>query len=764
MAVERRRLEIDIRGAVQGVGFRPFVYRRAIALGLGGRIVNTGSGVVLEAEGPAAALRALIDAIRNELPPHARVSSMGAVERPPLGQTDFTIGVSRGGDARDAEILPDLATCDDCLRELFDEGDRRYRYPFINCTQCGPRYSIIADIPYDRERTAMRRFAMCAACSAEYETPADRRFHAEPNACPACGPRLDLWDEHGRRMLTGDGALRAAVAALGEGRIVALKGLGGFHLLVDATDGGAVLRLRERKRRPSKPFAVMFSALDDIAASCRFSETEAALVTAAARPIVLLWRTGGAIAEEVAPGNPWLGAFLAYTPLHHVILRDLGTPVVATSGNLAGEPIAFDEIDARERLKGIADLFLVHDRPILRPVDDSVARVVCGRELLLRRARGYAPAPAAAGAFAAGILAVGGHLKATVAVSRGHDIIASQHLGDLETPQSRDLHVRTLDDTARLFAIEPRGVAHDLHPDYASRHLAGRFGRPMLGVQHHVAHVAACLAENGRRPPALGVAWDGTGYGPDGTIWGGEFLLVEKSRWRRFARLRTFRLAGGDAAIRDARRSALGLLYEAYGDRAFDMPGHARLIAVADSERRVMGEMLRNGVNAPRTSSVGRLFDGFAALAGLRRYTYEGQAAIEFEGAARDLVADRAYRFELRADRERPLLMLDWQPALEALLADLREGVSAAEISLAVHNGLAAAITETARRAGERSVALSGGCFQNARLTEAAVATLRGAGFEPLWHRHVPPNDGGLAVGQAAWAAWMAQPGEAPCA
>ncbi len=766
MSADRQCIKIDIRGTVQGVGFRPFVYREATRLKLAGRVVNTNSGVAVEAEGPSAALQTLLDVIRHRPPPHARITAIETMMGAPLGQTGFTIGPSLADGTQNAGILPDLATCEQCLGELFEPADRRYRYPFINCTQCGPRYSIIEGLPYDRQRTSMRRFTMCPACCAEYENPTDRRFHAEPNACPVCGPRLALWDERAAPIERDGGTLEGAASALREGLIVALKGLGGFHLLVDATNGAAVGRLRLRKRRPAKPFAVMFPSLAAVAETCAGSEAELALLTGPERPIVLLWRAGGPIAAEVAPGNAWIGAMLPYTPVHHLLLSELGCPLVATSGNLSDEPIAFDETEASERLRGIADLFLVHDRPIVRPVDDSVARIVCDRPLLLRRARGFAPAPAARGAYPAGIVALGGHLKTTVAVSRGDHLVLSQHIGDLETPLSRDLHARTARDTARLLSIEPRLAVRDLHPDYASSRLPHRMGVSVVAVQHHVAHLAACLAENGRRPPALGVAWDGTGYGPDGTIWGGEFLLLDNKRWRRIARLRTFRLPGAEAAIREPRRAALGLLYAAHRDHALAMSDRPTADAFAPGERQVLLRMLRNGINAPLTSSAGRLFDAFAALAGLSQVcAYEGQAAIELECAAGRMAADTRYPFELRPDPEGdPPLMVDWEPALDALLNDIRRGTSTTEISLAFHNGLAAAIVEVARRAGAPCVALSGGCFQNARLTEATVAALRRSGFEPLWHQFVPPNDGGLALGQAAWAAWMEEAGEMPCA
>ena len=764
-ALARTRLRIFVRGAVQGVGFRPFVHRRATALGLAGWVGNSNEGVTVEAEGQAARIAALVEAIRESPPLNADVAAVEVREIEPCGEAVFAIRPSETTGTRTAQVLPDIATCLDCLAELFDPSDRRYRYPFINCIQCGPRYSIIEDIPYDRARTSMRRFPMCAACQAEYEDPGNRRFHAEPNACPDCGPRLALWDRNGRTLARGHEALLAAAAALQDGRIVALKGIGGFHLFVDARDDAAVQRLRARKRRGEKPFAVMFPSLADVEATCRVGPTEKALLVGPARPIVLVRRIGRSVAQAVAPGNPWLGVLLPYAPVHHLLMRELGFPVVATSGNVTDEPIATDEVESLDRLAGIADLFLVHDRAIVRPVDDSVVRVVCGRELMLRRARGYAPAPIAVDGMPPGILALGGHLKTTIALTSAGSAVVSQHIGDLETVAARKAHVRMIADTARLHGVGPQLAVRDLHPDYASSRAAEAFGLPVVAVQHHVAHVAACMAEHGITSPALGVAWDGTGYAPDGTIWGGEFLLVTKSRWRRVAHLRPFRLPGGEAAILEPRRTALALLYEAFGESAFTMTNLAPIAAFSAAERTVLRTMLARGINAPLTSSAGRLFDAFAAVCGLRQCaSYEAQAAAELEWAADDHITGRRYEFPVREAMETEVrLIVDWQPALEATLADLRAGAVPGMVSDALHNGLAAAIADVAARIGERRVILTGGCFQNARLTEAAIAALRDAGREPVWHQRVPPNDGGIALGQAAWAAWTEHQRGTPC-
>ncbi len=565
------RQRIVLWGSVQGVGFRPFLYRQATALGLAGWAANSADGLTVEVEGSADGIEALLRAIRQSPPVNARVTSISVSALQPRGEAGFAIRESDAAGVRRANILPDLATCDACLAEIFDPSNRRYRYPFTNCTECGPRYSIVEDVPYDRARTTMRRFATCPSCRREYEDPADRRFHAEPNACAVCGPTLALWDAVGTSLATGDGALTAAAAALREGRIVAVKGIGGFHLFAGAQDDAAVRQLRLRKKRVEKPFAVMFPGLDAVRACCALGPEAEKLLMSRARPIVLLRRTGGDIAPSVAPDNARLGVLLPYAPLHHLLLTDLGFPVVATSGNLSDEPIVTDEHAALDRLAGIADLFLVHDRPILRPVDDSVAQIVCGRPQVLRRARGYSPAPVAFAGGAEGILAFGGHLKATVAVGRADGIVVSQHLGDLDTVASRKAHGRALTDMARLNGIAPRRAVCDRHPDYASTRAARTSGLPVTTVQHHVAHAAACLAEHGLTPPALGVVWDGTGYGPDGTIWGGEFLHLGRNRWDRLAHLRTFRLPGGEVAVREPRRAALGLLYAAYGDEAFAM-------------------------------------------------------------------------------------------------------------------------------------------------------------------------------------------------
>ena len=750
----RVRVRIRVRGAVQGVGFRPFVYRRALALELSGWVRNSAVGVVVEAEGEREGVARLIAEIRDRPPAHAVVAGVGVRRLAARGGAGFEIRASRGGGARSAGMLPDLATCEHCLGELFDPTDRRYRYPFINCTQCGPRYSILAGLPYDRVRTAMRGFALCARCLAEYRDPASRRFHAEPTACPDCGPQLAFREAGGRIAAAGDAALRRAVAALRDGAVIAVKGIGGFHLFVDARDSGALTRLRAGKGRARKPFAVLFPDLAAVRRHCRLDAAAEVLLTGPARPIVLLPADGSGLAPEVAPDGGRMGAMLPYAPVHHLLLAELGFPLVATSANRGGEPIATTGDEVLEHLTGCCDGVLDHDRPILRPIDDSVAQLVDGRPQLLRSARGFAPAAVPVAGMRPGILAFGGHLKCAVALSGMQEVTLGQHLGDAETAAGIRAQAAARADLIELRNTCPVSAACDLHPDYAASRAAVASGLPVVAVQHHVAHVAACLAEHGRRPPALGVAWDGSGYGPDGTVWGGEFLRLTAAGWRRVAHLRGFPLPGGSAAVREPRRAALGLLYAAFGPAALQWRELAPVAAFRSAEREVLAAAMARGLNTPITTSAGRLFDAWAALCGLvQRASYEGQAAALLEQSAGGKA--RGAPFVLREGVGDESWELDWQPALEGLLAGLRAGMPVPALAAALHLGLAEAIVAVAMRVGEPQVVLSGGCFQNVRLSELAIAALRDAGFEPLWHARVPPNDGGIALGQAVWAHWQ---------
>ena len=752
-----------IKGAVQGVGFRPFVYRLATSLQLAGWVSNSPDGVVIEAEGRGTAVREFLVRLPKEHPPRSFIQSLEPTFLDIVGFARFDIRPSLESGSPSALVLPDIALCDDCLRELLDPADRRYRYPFINCTNCGPRFSIIERLPYDRPNTTMKAFEMCGECRREYEDPMDRRFHAQPNACPRCGPHLVLWDGDGRALDTRDAALRTSARAIRDGSIVAIKGLGGFQFVVDARSGEAVARLRTRKVREEKPFALMYPSLDCIRADCEVSPLEERLLLSAESPIVLLRRRARRrdVVDEVAPGNPDLGVMLAYTPLHHLLLRELEFPIVATSGNLSDEPICTDERDALDRLAGIADLFLVHDRPIARHVDDSVARVVLGREMVLRRARGYAPLPVGVAGAGQPVLAVGAHLKNTIAASVGSQVFLSQHIGDLETEQALKAFRQVIDDFSRLYAFTPSVVACDAHPDYLSSGYARECGIPRVEVQHHEAHVLACMAENELKPPLLGVSWDGTGLGTDGTIWGGEFLLVTDRGCERRAALRTFALPGGDRAVKEPRRSALGALFEAFGEEALGWSHLPSVAAFGASDLKVLGGMLARGVSAPRTSSAGRLFDAVASLAGLhQRVRFEGQAAMALQFAADARVEGDAYHIPVgqglgSADR----LVLDWAPMLRQILGDIGQGVPVGTISARFHGALVDAIVAVATRVGHERVALTGGCFQNALLLERAVGRLRAAGFRPYWHQRIPPNDGGIALGQVV-GAWRALRGE----
>ncbi len=746
------RLRIVIRGAVQGVGFRPFAYRLATEMGLPGWVSNSPQGVFLEVEGTPETLRSFLLRLEKERPPLSSIQSLEYSLLSPVGFPAFEIRPSDGGGEKTALILPDIATCADCLREIFDPRDRRYLYPFTNCTNCGPRFSIIQALPYDRPNITMSRFVMCETCRLEYEDPGNRRFHAQPNACPACGPHLQLWGTYGTVISSSHDALLGAAEAVRRGQLVAVKGLGGFQLIADAGNEEAVRRLRARKHREEKPLAIMAPSLDSVKILCEVSPLEERLLVSPESPIALLRRrAAGAdaagVAPNVAPGNPDLGVMLPYTPLHHVFMRELGIPVVATSGNLSDEPICTDERDALIRLRGIADLFLVHDRPIARHVDDSVARVLVGREMVLRRARGYAPLPVRVGRSIRPMLAVGAHLKNAVAVAARTDVFVSQHIGDLETTQAFEAFHRVCQDLLLLYDLTPAAVACDAHPDYLSTKHAMTMGLPLIHVQHHYAHVLSCMAENEIEAPVLGVSWDGTGYGLDQTVWGGEFLRITEAGFERVAHLRQFRLPGGDLAIKEPRRAAIGLLFEMWGEAWRDREDLPPVRSFSPTQRQLLARVLTGRINAPLTSSAGRLFDAIAALLGVRLETrFEGQGAMELEWAIEALDTDESYPFRIVPNQS--ILVLDWQPLVEALLADLAGGARRNAMAAGFHNALVDAIVAVAERIGERRIALSGGCFQNRYLIERVVRRLVAAGFSPYWHQRIPPNDGGIALGQ----------------
>lgn len=776
----RRRL--TVRGVVQGVGFRPFVYRLARALGLAGSVRNAAGAVRIEVQGSPAAIDALRRGLLADPPPLAAVEAVEILELPAAPAAAGFRVLPSLEDAGEGEIQvsPDVATCDACLAELEDPSDRRHRYPFLNCTDCGPRFTLIAGVPYDRARTTMRAFVQCPACAAEYGDPGSRRFHAEPNACPACGPRLS-WAEGGRRTgLDGEAALARARELLARGGIVAVKGVGGFHLACDAADDGAVRRLREGKGREEKPFALMVRDLETARRYAHLSAEEGELLASRARPIVLLRRRSaeaGAppLSPAVAPGQETVGLLLPYSPLHPLLLAE--GALVLTSGNRSGEPIARTDGEALAALGAIADGFLLHDREIHAACDDSVSRVGAGSEIPIRRSRGYAPLPLPLPFAAPPLVAAGGELKAVFCLAGGRLATLSQHLGDLGSHAARQAFERAVLQLLALFRIEPERVACDLHPDYASSRWAEAFaaerGLPLVPVQHHHAHVASLLAEQGEdgARPVLGVAFDGTGYGADGTLWGGEILLADYSGFRRLAHLRPVPMPGGEAAIRHPGRMALSYLRASGIDWSPDLPCVAGRPA---EELRFLARQLDSGLGAPLTSSAGRLFDAAAALLGLRQSSsYEGQAAMELEalagseaerprGAERGGEAAERYRFAA-AEGEGGAAVLDPAPLFRALIEDLAAGVGRAAIAGRFHDGVAAAIAAACRAAraglggaGPDTVALTGGVFQNARLLERVVPLLGRAGFRVLRHRRVPPNDGGLALGQAAVAAAVA--------
>ena len=757
---QRAGCRILVEGVVQGVGFRPFVYRLAEIHRLGGTVRNGQHGVLIDAEGERENISRFLMELEAGAPSSARLGRITATwGMPHQGVQTFRIDTSAGEGEPTLFPAPDLAVCATCRAEMGDPGNRRHAYPFLNCTECGPRYTIIRALPYDRERTSMAAFSMCPACRREYLDPRDRRFHAEPTACPACGPRLTLLDSSGRTLGVTD-AIREAATALRAGRIVAVKGLGGYHLVCDATVSGVVSELRRRKARDAKPLAVMVGNLETARRLCVVSEAEADLLQSAARPIVLLERRrppgAPALAAEVAPRLGHLGLMLPYTPLQHLLLEHVDHPLVMTSGNRSDEPIAFQDDEALARLDGIADLFLAHDRPIEVRCDDSVARCLDGAPLLLRRARGYVPlAISLTHEAAEPILACGGELKNAFALVRGREVFLSQHLGDLEDERAYRAWTGAIAHLQRLLELTPRLVAHDLHPGYRSTVYARDLeGVRHVPVQHHHAHIASCLADNGIDARVIGVAWDGTGYGTDGHVWGGEFLLADLEGFERAASFQEVAMPGGEAAIREPWRMAAAFLQAAYGEAMGDLD----LAFVRRLDRaawRVLSRAAERGLNAPLTSSAGRLFDAVASILGVRdRVDFEAQAAMELEALA-DPEPDRVYEVELGEKEGRTIVPTP--DLVRGVVEDLLAGVDAARIAGRFHASLADVLVRTCRRLRERSgldrVALSGGVFQNLRILRSAIDGLGRAGFEVYTHHQVPPNDGGLALGQAAIAA-----------
>ncbi|MFN8414419.1 MAG: carbamoyltransferase HypF [Anaerolineales bacterium] len=760
-----RGLSVHITGIVQGVGFRPFVYNLATKLNLKGWVKNTSAGVDIEVDGEQDVLDSFVKALRDEAPPLSRIDELTASSRPANGFTSFDIHHSESVDGAFQPISPDVAICDDCLRELFDPNDRRYLYPFINCTNCGPRFTIIQDIPYDRPKTTMASFAMCPDCEREYTDPTNRRFHAQPVACPKCGPQVTFERSNVETVASSGDAIEQTRIALANGEIIAIKGLGGFHLACDAINVKAVSELRACKLRVDKPFALMMPDIETIQQHCEVSDDEKELLISAAHPIVLLKKKPeSSIVEEVSPKQDWLGVMLPYTPLHHLLFsknHSLFSALVMTSGNLSEEPIATDNNEARERLSKLADAFLMHNRDIHIRCDDSVVRTFESFNFQtfkhaniypIRRSRGYSPFPVKLPFDVPQILAAGSELKNTFCITNKNYAFLSHHIGDMENYETLKSFEQGVEHFEKLFRVKPEAITHDMHPNYlATRYALERAEReniPTFAVQHHHAHIAACMAEHGLVEPVIGVSFDGTGYGEDGAIWGGEFLVADYKNYQRAAHLEYFPLPGGDAAIKKPARTALALLW------SLKLEWDERLASAVEfctEDQVTLRVQLEKKINTPLTSSMGRLFDAAAALAGVRqKVNYEGQAAIEFEALA-DPSEAGIYSFGLEQAE------VKIRSAVEALVKDVMAGISIQKISARFHNGLAESVRETVKKiskdSGIKSVVLSGGVWQNITLLRRSLSLLKNDGFEVYIHREVPTNDGGLSLGQAAIAA-----------
>ena len=751
--LRRERRTITVQGVVQGVGFRPFVYGLASRLGLAGTVQNNVNGVVIDVEGEPVSLTTFRQALVAEAPPLARIERITAEPQPVRHYATFAIQQSAAQDEKAVFIAPDLAPCPECLTELITPHDRRYHYPFLNCTHCGPRFTIMTGVPYDRERTTLAGFALCPACRTEYGDPSNRRFHAQATACPVCGPRLRLTDSHGHCVAVDD-MLACIDARLREGNIVAIKGLGGYHLACDALQDAAVRTLRRRKQREAKPLAIMVPDLQTAQHLCEICPAEADLLSSSRRPIVLLRKRHNCpVAETVALGHRDLGIMLPYTPLHHLLMHAVARPLVMTSGNFAEEPLAYEDDDAVRRLSSMADYFLTHNRPIHMRCDDSVTRIVMGRELLLRRSRGYAPLPLRLPTpCPSPILACGGQLKNTFCLAREEYAFLSHHIGDLEDYHTYRSFMDGIEHFTQLFGIAPQVVAYDLHPGYlSSRYALFLQGLSRIAVQHHHAHIASCMAENGCAGPVIGVAWDGTGYGTDGRLWGGEFLVTTYTHFERLAHLEEVPLPGGEQAIRQPWRVAAAYLYMVYGE-AMESLNIDFVQRLEHRNWRVLRQMLTRGINAPLSSSAGRLFDAVAALVSLRdEVQYEAQAAMELEMLAEGRLED-GYPFRIRHEA-RPMVV-EIQGIITGVVEDLIKGQPPSLIAAKFHTTLGEAILQVCccirDLTGLEQVALSGGVFQNVLLLTSVMTSLQANNFEVYTHSQVPPNDGGLSLGQAA--------------
>ena len=750
MSVKIIRKELQITGLIQGAGLRPFIFNLAQDLKLKGWVKNTDTGLSIEVEGLPDAIACFLDRIQQSPPSHSYIESLLIIEHKYYGYVNFELRTSATQGEKSLFILPDIAMCAECKKEIADPANRRYQYAFTSCSQCGPRYSIINALPYDRVRTTMQDFPMCANCQHEYDDPADRRFHAQTIACADCGPSVQLTDKSGQFIESDVAAIKQAAEALKQGAIIAIKGIGGFQLLANANCKTSVARLRDKKYRPEKPFALMCKDMPQVRSIATLGAQETQMLQSAAAPIVLLNKkqAGFMLAENIAPNNTRIGIMLACTPLHHLLLSYLSTPVVATSGNISNEPICIVNQQALEQLGQIADVFLIHNRSILRPIDDSVVQAVHGSEMLIRAARGYAPITIKLPKFKANMLALGGHLKNTFALaSEGYTLI-SQHNGDLESLATVQGFKQNITDLSTLVQHQTDLLVQDQHSDYASSQYGDELSQtPCVRVQHHHAHLLSCVAEHGITEPLLAVVWDGAGLGDDGSLWGGEFFTLENKVITRIASLREFSLPGGSVAIKEPRRTALGVLWEFMGDSLFARTDLAAIQTFTEYEHSLLNQVLKKQLNAPRFSSIGRLFDCVASLLDLCQIsTYEGQAASRLEQCINGCQLSDSY--PLLWHEQNDLIRLDWQPLLENIMQDLAEGTEKSVIACKFHNTLVESIVDRVHGSGLKTVVLSGGSFQNSYLTEAIIKRLMAINVKVFWQQKVPCNDGGLALGQ----------------
>ncbi len=751
-----QKVKIVIRGVVQGVGFRPFIYRLAKELDIKGWIINSSQGVFIEAEASRESLEKFLKNIDTKKPKNSFIQSFEHTWLDAEGFKTFEIRESKEAGSKTALVLPDISTCNDCLEEIFDPQNRRYLYPFTNCTNCGPRYSIIADLPYDRCNTTMGEFEMCPECRAEYTDPLNRRFHAEPTACPNCGPQVTLLDNEKKIISEKSSAIYDAVKYLRAGKIIALKGIGGYQLICDAGNSETVKLLRLRKKRNEKPFALMMPGIEQVKSECEVNEHEERLLLSVESPIVLLEKirnVNSAVSLECAKGNPYLGIMLPYSPLHHILMKEFGTAIVATSGNISEEPICTNDDDAFDKLGNIADYFLVHNRKILRYVDDSIVRNAGGNNVMLRRARGYAPLPVVMNNITQTTLTAGAHLKNTIALNKGSNVFISQHIGDLENVESINAFKAVINDIESFYELKPERVICDLHPDYISTQFSEALNIPVHKVQHHYAHVLSCMAENELDgSDILGVSWDGTGYGTDGTIWGGEFIIPNGLDFKRAGYLKTFMLPGGEQAIHDVWKIGFSLLYDVYGEKVFSLD---IIPFTQTNEAKIIRQMLDKEVNSPFTSSVGRLFDGISAIIGIKNTAnFEAQAAMDLEFAADDFNTNDYFAYSVDKESDGTLIF-NWHDIVKGIVHDLRRNVSKGIISAKFHNTLIEAVTEISKICGLNKIVLTGGCFLNKYLLERTKSRLIEEGFKVYTPQLVPPGDGGISLGQMKYSTYI---------